>query len=207
MQISIALLSWLALRIMNAWIRNVIFVFFLLSSSWKSAWSRSQALQERFKHSKQSAVLLSALVEFQKAQCFFLLAIGIASLIGTSSADAFSSTTWVQLSANIRFVSSECVLGVLLLSFTLFNLHRAGKKSVYVFILTLFTVGLLAVTSRVVKTADPTDVAPDLAQPGARVAASHLRLTVWIQTLVATFYNETGGVGTKPAICQYCFVH
>ena len=91
----------------------------------------------------------SALVEFHKAQCFFILAIQIAAIIvvknGTLN-DSLTPTTLQRLFSNYTLIGGISISGFLPVSFTLLALHRAGIHSWYLVILSDCAFVLSAVT-------------------------------------------------------------
>ncbi|KAM0805755.1 hypothetical protein BDR22DRAFT_303494 [Usnea florida] len=87
--------------------------------------------------------LKSALVDFQKAQCFFMLATNIASLIG-----GIDSSTIQELYNTYVFIKVIAIGGYLPITFTLLNLHMIKQLSWY--IITLSVVTIAVATSTVV---------------------------------------------------------
>ena len=96
-----------------------------------------------------SPAIKSALVEFHKAQCFFILAIEIAANIvvrqGTLN-DGTTTTTLQGLFNNYSLVGSVSISGFVPVTFTLLALHRHGMHSWYLAILSNCTLVLSAVT-------------------------------------------------------------
>ncbi len=90
-------------------------------------------------------VLLAALAEFQKAQCFFLIALEIAAqiVIRKGFLDSANLSELVNTYALINDISCS---GCLLVAFTLFCLYRAGMESWYLSILTLCALGISTAT-------------------------------------------------------------
>ncbi len=90
-------------------------------------------------------VLLAALAEFQKAQCFFLIALEIAAqiVIRKGFLDSANLSELVNTYALINDISCS---GCLPVAFTLFCLYRAGMESWYLSILTLCALGISTAT-------------------------------------------------------------
>ena len=89
--------------------------------------------------------LISALVEFQKAQCFFVLAVEIAAQIVISNG-LFQATNLQQLYNNYALVDSIAISGLLPITFILLCLHTSDMKSWYIFILSTCAIAVSTVT-------------------------------------------------------------
>ncbi len=96
-----------------------------------------------------SPAVKSALVEFHKAQCFFVLAIDIAANIvvrkGTLN-DGTTPTTLQGLFNNYTLVGSVSISGFVPVTFTLLALHHAEIRSWYLLLLSNCALVLSAVT-------------------------------------------------------------
>ena len=83
---------------------------------------------------KYAPTVKSALIEFHKAQCFFIIAIEIAANIvvrkGTLN-DSTTPTTLQGLFNNYSLIGSVSISGFIPVTFTLLALHRAGIHSWY----------------------------------------------------------------------------
>lgn len=94
-----------------------------------------------------SPAIKSALVEFHKAQCFFILAIEIAAKVVVRQGKLNDGTATLQgLFNNYSLVGSVSIGGFIPVSFTLLALHRAGMHSWYLVILSNCAFILSAVT-------------------------------------------------------------
>lgn len=146
MQIGIALATWTALRFFDTWTRNSIFCFtFPFGPS--RAKRIAVARQEKLKSSRQHAALKTALVEFHKAQCYFMLAFQIAAMMVLKAGfRVLESKSYLQLSNNIDLIGSISINGFLPVTFVLFCLHTEGMKSWYAFILSTCTITASIVT-------------------------------------------------------------
>ena len=96
---------------------------------------------------KYSPAIKSSLVEFHKAQCFFILAIEIAANIAVKRGTLNDGITTLQgLFNNYSLVGSVSISGFLPVTFTFLALHRAGTHSYYLLILSHCALALSAVT-------------------------------------------------------------
>ena len=96
---------------------------------------------------KYSPAIKSSLVEFHKAQCFFILAIEIAANIAVKRGSLNDGITTLQgLFNNYSLVGSVSISGFLPVTFTFLALHRAGMHSYYLLILSHCALVLSAVT-------------------------------------------------------------
>ena len=91
--------------------------------------------------------LKSATVEFHKAQCFFMLAINIATQIVLTTGTLNEGTASLQgLYNNYVLIESVALSGVLPVPFMLLTLHSVGIRSWYVLTLSSCTIALSAAT-------------------------------------------------------------
>ena len=84
-------------------------------------------------------------VDFQKAQCFFMLAIQIAAQVVVKRG-GFQPNNLQQLYNTFILIQSVCISGYLPITFTLFTLLVGGNSSWFLFILSAITVAVSAVT-------------------------------------------------------------
>ena len=90
--------------------------------------------------------IVSALFEFQKAQCFFMMAVQIAALIVVRGG-RFEAKNLQQLSNSYSAITLVSLCGYLPIVFTLLNLHSAGKCSWYILALSTLTVAVSGATA------------------------------------------------------------
>ena len=83
--------------------------------------------------------LTGALAEFQKAQCFFMLAINIAALVNRTKG-GFQPNNLQQLYNTYILIKSISISGYLPVTFTLFTLHLVDVVSWYLLLLSTVTV-------------------------------------------------------------------
>ncbi|KAH0537951.1 hypothetical protein FGG08_005401 [Glutinoglossum americanum] len=140
MQIAIALAAWTLLRFFDTWTRNLIFCF-MCPFGFSRAKQKAVACQKRLRGSSPHAALKTALVEFHKAQCYFMLALQIAALVALGAGfKVLEPKSYQQLFNNVALVGDVSIGGFLLVTFVLFCLHCEGMKSWYAFILSASTV-------------------------------------------------------------------
>ena len=144
------------------------------------------------------AALLSALVDFQKAQCFFMLTFQPAIIIAAQKGGLLAKS-WQEYFENDDKLGNIALAGFLPVTFVLFTLHKAGMRSLYVLFLSICTVVVAGVTSEITKkvvlkpTIDPLDSPrcgldhrPYLICPGQTLG--HNELSNWrLGYLVYTF--------------------
>ena len=94
---------------------------------------------------KRLPTVISALTEFQKAQCFFMLAINIAAQINRGRG-GWQPTSLQQLFNNYIFIKAISVSGYLPITLTLFTLHTVDMVSWYLVILSVLTVAISTAT-------------------------------------------------------------
>ena len=98
---------------------------------------------------KYPEALATAIVDFQKAQCFFMLATNIAGLIVEKSG-GLAPESLQQLYNTYVFIKVNAIGGYLPITFTLLNLHMIKQLSWYLVSLSIVTVAV-ATTALTVK--------------------------------------------------------
>ena len=171
MQTAIALSGFLLLKLCDnqfyRWSIILYYLFWPLGFRWpvglKYVKRKASSLQAHF--CTYSPAIKSSLVEFHKAQCFFILAIETAANIAVRRGTLNDSTTTLQgLFNNYSLVGSVSISGFLPVTFTLLVLHRAGMHSYYLLILShcalvLSVITMFRVGDFVVSGADKTKLA------------------------------------------------
>lgn len=147
----LALLGFLLLQIYSSWYHYLSLIFSWLRGS-KDAYRQRMNFRER--PNKHRATLLSVLVDFQKAQCFFMLAMQIAAHVVLSNG-LFEGISLQQIYNNYELLGSIAISGFLPITFTLLCLHSAGMRSWYLLILSTITVIISAFTIRSSRMFDP----------------------------------------------------
>ena len=105
-------------------------------------YSRAKKIAQRVRNNSRNKHLPSltgALAEFQKAQCFFMLAINIAALVNRNSG-GFQPNSLQQLYNTYILIKSISISGYLPVTFTLFTLHLVDVVSWYLLVLSILTV-------------------------------------------------------------------
>ena len=100
--------------------------------------------------------LTSALVEFHKAQCFFVLAIDIAAQVDRTKG-GLQPESLQQLYNTWVLIKSISIGGYLPVTFTLFNLHLVDLVSWYLLSLTICTVAVSIATLITIGKFNPSD--------------------------------------------------
>ena len=111
-------------------------------------YSKAKKIAQRIRNgsrNKHLPSLTGALAEFQKAQCFFMLAINIAALINRNSG-GFQPNSLQQLYNTYVLIKSISISGYLPVTFTLFTLHLVDVVSWYLLVLSIITVLLSLAT-------------------------------------------------------------
>ncbi|KAL8853413.1 MAG: hypothetical protein Q9221_001730 [Calogaya cf. arnoldii] len=141
----IALVAFALLRLFDFWIYYVTIA--ILSCVY--GLEKAKVIAER---AKQSALrhrvpnLISSLFEFQKAQCFFMIAVQAAAII-IAKRGGFEAKTLQQLSNSYSAITLVAICGYLPVVFTLLNLHGAGQSSWYIIVLSTITVVIAGTTA------------------------------------------------------------
>lgn len=143
MQNGIAVVAWAFLRLFDFWLYYALLVFFLLVDR-NQAYERAERIR-RTNLRYRIPNLISALIEFQKAQCFFMIAVQIAAII-IARKGGFGAQTLQQLSNSYSAITLLAICGYLPVVVTLVNLHGAGKSSWYLMVLSTITVVVSGVT-------------------------------------------------------------
>ncbi|KAL8671677.1 MAG: hypothetical protein Q9168_003825 [Polycauliona sp. 1 TL-2023] len=145
MQNGIALVAFALLRLFDFWIYYLTLAFLgcfrgFERAKVKAEWAKRSGLRHRVPN------LISALFEFQKAQCFFMIAVQAAAIIIVKGG-GFDAKTLQQLSNSYSAITLVAICGYLPVVFTLLNLHGAGQDSWYVIALSTVTVVIAGVTA------------------------------------------------------------
>ena len=153
MQTAIALSGFLLLKLCDnqfyRWSIILYYFFWPLGFRWpiglKYVKRRASIMQGHL--CDYSPAIKSSLVEFHKAQCFFILAIEIAANIAVRRGTLNDGVTTLQgLFNNYTLVGSVSISGFLPVTFTFLALHRAGMHSYYLLILSNCALVLSAIT-------------------------------------------------------------
>ncbi|CAD6591488.1 MAG: hypothetical protein ASARMPRED_005411 [Alectoria sarmentosa] len=137
-QTGLALLSFLLVVWWNWGIYYICFGALLVPRGYSRAKKIAQRVRNNSRN-KHLPSLTGALAEFQKAQCFFMLAINIAALVNRNSG-GFQPNSLQQLYNTYILIKSISISGYLPVTFTLFTLHLVDVVSWYLLVLSILTV-------------------------------------------------------------------
>ncbi|KAK3626671.1 hypothetical protein LTR22_023098 [Elasticomyces elasticus] len=93
---------------------------------------RAKSLRRKVHDSQHAAALNATLVEFQKTQAFFMLAVVIAALQAVHDAKYLDLSTWVQVQTNLDFITTLALSGSYPIMLNLMILRRTAKTSPFV---------------------------------------------------------------------------
>lgn len=128
----------------------------------RAATSRRVGRTVRTKVSQQLVILKSILVEFQEAQCFFMVASQAATIISLSSGPiGFNSTSLLQLGGNLFMALQVAATGVIPVIFALWSIYNFGMNSWYILIISTVTFAMATVSWKM----GSTNPAPGLLVP------------------------------------------
>ena len=124
---------------MNGWLPRI----------WPNQWSdidqRARKAQTRLRTFPPA--IKSGLVEFHKAQCFFILTIATAALVAVRQGSLNEDTISLQgIFNNYSLIGTISIGGFLPVTFILLTLHSAEIQSWYLLTLSIFAVVLSAIT-------------------------------------------------------------
>lgn len=157
---------------------------------------------------KRLPSLTGALAEFQKAQCFFMLAINIAALVNRRRG-GFQPDNLQQLYNTYTLIKSICISGYLPVTFTLFTLHLVDVVSWYLLVLSVVTVFVSTVTLFVIGTFSPGQ--DDLnylgiqASSGGPDSCGSKNLLVYCYETIGK-YNSTDPASGAYSMLAFCLV-
>lgn len=137
-QTGLALLSF----VLVVWWNWAIYYVCLGALLWPRGYSKARRIAQKIRNNarnKHLPSLTGGLAEFQKAQCFFMLAINIAALVNRNSG-GFQPNSMQQLYDTYVLIKSISISGYLPVTFTLFTLHLVDVVSWYLLVLSVLTV-------------------------------------------------------------------
>ena len=144
LQSGIAFTAFGLLKLYDSWIYYISIAVHIWRRGQARAQNTAQILQKKARE-RALPRLTAAVVEFQKAQCYFMLAVQIAAMV-TISLGQLQPTSLQQLYNNWVVVRVVSISGVLPVTFILLCLQSIGKRSWYLIILSAVTVGVSAGT-------------------------------------------------------------
>ena len=174
----------------------------LLPRGYSKARKTAQRIRNESRN-KHLPSLTGALAEFQKAQCFFMLAINIAALVNRNRG-GFQPNNLQQLYNTYILIKSISISGYLPVTFTLFTLHLVDVVSWYLLVLSIVTVLVSIATLFVVGSFNPSQADLDYLSKQARFGGPD---SCGTQNLAVYCYSPVGGSGsydsTDPANGAY----
>ena len=166
-------------------------------------YSKAKKVAQRIRtqsRNKHLPSLTGALAEFQKAQCFFMLAINIAALVNRTKG-GFQPNNLQQLYNTYILIKSISISGYLPVTFTLFTLHLVDVVSWYLLLLSTVTVfvsiATLFVLGKFNPSQDDLDYLGQQAQSGGPASCGSNNLAVYCFN---TFSEDSS---TDPATGAY----
>lgn len=140
MQIFIALAAWIILSLTGSWLAAIY-------RKWSRTGDTPQDKRSTKYHTDQAAVLKTMLVEFQEAQCFFMLATQIAVLLSLRNQSKFyDPKDLAQLDMDNYLGQVIGTGGLLPISLVLFTLNNVDMNSWYILIISGITLATSSAT-------------------------------------------------------------
>ena len=141
MQMALVIASFLLIRIFSSW------TFWLISSLRLLRFGKfkPRALQ-RSLHQHINP-LTTALVDFHKAQCYFMIAVHAAAIALIATPTSLDATSYLQLGANYQFLAMISTGGILPVVITLVEINRLNRRSSYILGLSVATSILAPIVS------------------------------------------------------------
>lgn len=152
-QTGLALVSFVLVTWWNWGIYYICLGALLLPRGYTKAHKVAQRIRNKSRN-KHLPSLTGALAEFQKAQCFFMMAINIAALVNRNRG-GFQPINLQQLYNTYILIKSISISGYLPVTFTLFTLHLVDVVSWYLLVLSIVTVFVSIATLFVVGNFSP----------------------------------------------------
>ncbi|KAK3631943.1 hypothetical protein LTR56_012416 [Elasticomyces elasticus] len=132
-QLSILLAGWMVQGVNSAGTAVFVWIALLIGRPRDrgNRWREAKRLQRRVKHSRQAVALKATLVEFQRTQTFFVLAVSVAALLAVSNPTYLQVASYQQLWNNITFISTIALSGCYPVVLNLLILRKTGHSSLY----------------------------------------------------------------------------
>ena len=141
MQAGISILAWFLLKLWGSGVYYSSLAYGLYRHGYETAYDEAQAIRNKWVHKKDR--ITEGLIEFHKAQCFFMLAIQAASLIAKHGT-LLDRSDLQQIHNDSAFINVLSVGGHLPITFVLYTIRTTGHKSWYLLLLSTCTVALSA---------------------------------------------------------------
>ena len=134
-------MAWVLLFFWNSGLYYVSFLRNLPSHGPRAAVKFAEKIQDEY-HEHQETII-EGLIEFQKAQCFFMLAIQAAAL-AVKHGSFLERSSLQQIHNDFAFIDILAAGGYLPIVFVIYTLRTVGHKSVYLLLLSGCTIGVSA---------------------------------------------------------------
>ncbi|KAL8721026.1 MAG: hypothetical protein Q9181_007795 [Wetmoreana brouardii] len=138
-QTGLAILGFIGIILWKWLVPNVYFGLLAIRHGWTGASTRSEEVNHMAQ--KHLSRLSIALTDFQKSQCFFMIATNIAALVVVSRG-GLEPQSLQQIYNCWIFLKVIAVDGFLPITFTLTNLYLVGMLSWYIILMSTLTVAL-----------------------------------------------------------------
>ena len=142
MQAGIVILAWLLLMFWDFGLYQLTFCIKVWTHGPEGAIKIAKRTQARFHEHRERVT--EGLIEFHKAQCFFMFAIQVAAL-AAKHGNFLQHSSLQQIYNNDAFIDVLSTGGFLPITFVLYVLRTVGHRSIYMFILTFCTVVVSAI--------------------------------------------------------------
>jgi len=156
MQSGLAILGFVLVLFWHSWLSYTYFAVLLLPCGSSKALRKSRQLRAVTRKNRLPS-LTAALVEFQKAQCFFVLAINIASLLYIMQG-GLKPISLQQSYKTFVLIRIILISGYLPITLTLFTLHIVDKVSWYLLVLSFSAVSVSVTTLSAMRTFSPSAI-------------------------------------------------
>ncbi|KAL8976940.1 MAG: hypothetical protein Q9205_007162, partial [Flavoplaca limonia] len=202
-QTGLAFLGLFGTLYWKLFIPYINYLYQAFTPEWNAALSRS------INHivQKHLSRLITALTDFHKAQCFFMLAINIAALV-VIQRGGFDPQSLQQMYNTYVFLQVLAVNGFLPITFTLTNLYLVGMLSWFLILLSFVTIGLSVATLACVgqfnpSEADMTSLA-ELAASGGPEECDGRKPGIYCLRTMEYYYGHGYG-SSGPDIANYAY--
>lgn len=163
---------YVALRICWSWLQYLELPYHLLKThDYKAAWRRATVQQQAVTTSRYTAILISSLADFQRAQCFFWLATAIASMVALRNQEqTLGADSIGGIRLNMTLIMAICDIAIHGISFGYyFMVIGSGKRCTSVFIYSMITTTICITVVFLAFTINPLGVQPG---PDSRLVPS-----------------------------------
>lgn len=153
-QTGIALLSSISV----IWFNWGVYYTCLLAKARSQGFSRARSIAKKVRMKYRERFLpsmASALIDFHKTQCFFMMAINIATQVNRSRG-GFQPTNLQQLYNTYNLIKSISISGYLHITFTIFTLHMVDMVTGYLLVLSVCTIAVSIATLFTIGNSNPT---------------------------------------------------